>query len=196
MPESVLTLEGVLTLVFSGLVAISTIFYVILTERLVRETRIMRKNQVEPHIIAFLDLSERLPDIVYVKTKNIGLGVALNVRFKIEKDISYPDSISLSNLTYFSEGVNYFPPNHEDKHLVFSFRQDTERKMDDSIIFKVEYESILGEKKSNHYNLRFNELAGKGSLNPPDTHIGNIGYRLEQIEKTLVKINEKIERRN
>jgi hypothetical protein len=123
-----MTTNECLTLVFSGVVTVSTIAYVILTARLVKETRIMRKNQVEPHILAYIDIAETKADIVYLKTKNIGLGVAKNVRFKIIKDIDYTGARRLANYKYFSEGVNYFPPAHEDKHLLFSFNSDGEKK--------------------------------------------------------------------
>jgi len=178
----------ILTLLFSGVVTASTIVYVILTAKLVQEGRIMRKAQVEPYIIAYLDITERKADIVYLKTKNIGQGVALNVRFKIEKDINYPNSKPLASISYFKDGINYFPPKREDKHLLFSFQGDVEKKAIDSIIFEVEYESILNEHKKHRYELKFRELTGKGNLIPPDTHIGYIGYKLEKIEKILEKV--------
>jgi hypothetical protein len=187
MENEVSTYNQALTLIFSGVVTASTVAYVILTAKLVKETRTMRKNQVEPHIVAYLDITETKADIVYLKTKNIGQGVALNVKFNIEKDINYPKAKSLKSISYFSEGVNYFPPGHEDKHLLFSFMNNKEDKTLDSIIFEIEYESVLKDKRKNKYELKFRELIGKGNLIPPDTHIGNISYRLEKIEKLLQK---------
>ena len=182
-----MTTNEILTLVFSGVVTGSTIAYVILTAKLVKETRIMRKSQVEPQIIAYLDLAETKAAIVYIKTKNIGLGIANNVKFNIIKDLDYPDSRKLNDYKYFSEGVNYFPPSHEDKHLLFSFQEEADSKTIDYIELEVEYESILKEKKTERYKLEFKELTGKGNLIPPDTHIGNISYKLEKIEKILEK---------
>jgi hypothetical protein len=187
-----MTTNECFTLIFSGVVTVSTIAYVYLTARLVKETRIMRKSQVEPQIIAYLDLAETKADIVYLKTKNIGLGVAKNVRFTIIKDLDYPDARKLSNYKYFAEGINYFPPSHEDKHLLFSFHTETKDKGVDYIELRVEYESVLKEKKIDQYKLEFKELSGKGNLIPPDTHIGNISYRIEKIEKILeTQIKEK-----
>ena len=156
----------------------------------------MRKSQVEPQIIAYLDLAETKADIVYIKTKNIGLGIAKNVKFNIIKDLDYQNAGKLSNCKYFTEGVNYFPPLHEDKHFLFSFQSETNKKAVDYIELEVEYESILGEKKTECYKLEFKELTGKGNLTPPDTHIGNIGYRLEKIEKILKKTIEELRKLN
>lgn len=42
--------SGFLTLVFSAIVAIATVFYVILTRQLVRETAALRRLQSEPQL--------------------------------------------------------------------------------------------------------------------------------------------------
>ncbi|MBK7651631.1 MAG: hypothetical protein IPJ20_14105 [Flammeovirgaceae bacterium] len=55
------------------------------------------------------------------------------------------------------------------------------------MIFEVEYHTVLNEKRKNKYDLNLLELVGKGNLRPPDTHIGNISYRLEKIEKLIDK---------
>jgi len=180
----------ILTLVFTGVVTLATVIYVYETRKLVRETEKMRKNQVEPHIIAYLDLSETNAKIAYIKTKNIGQGVALNVRFHIIKELNYHSSRKLSDYPYFKDGVKYFPPNHLDKHLLVSFDSTDESQTDDSVIFEVEYETILNEKRKNKYDLNLKELIGKGNLRPPDNHLGNIGYRLENIQKLLEKYIE------
>ena len=183
--------SSIVTLIFSGIVAISTVFYVILTWRLVSETKLLRKSQIEPHIIAYLDVAETTPSVVYIYTKNIGSGIASNVRFRIKKDINYPETGSLSDKPYFAEGIKYFPPKHEDKHLLFSFSSDLQTRSKDSICLVIEYENVLGEKKQSRYELKFRELIDKGALKPPDTYIGSIAYRLENIERLLKRLLEK-----
>ena len=146
--------SNIITLIFSGIVAVSTVFYVVLTARLVKETRIMRKSQVEPHIIAYLDVAEAMTDVVFIKIQNIGVGVALDVKFTIHKDINYPRAKSLNKLFYFTEGVNFFPPKHEDSFFLLGFQGDTETKMKDYISLGIEYRSILNETKKHLYTLR------------------------------------------
>jgi uncharacterized OB-fold protein len=98
------------TLIFTAAVSISTVVYAILTWTLVRETSKMRKNQVEPYIVAYLDITETNAKIAYLKTKNIGQGVALNVKFKIIKELNNHGGRKLADYPYFREGVKYFPP--------------------------------------------------------------------------------------
>jgi len=175
------------TFIFTAAVTISTIAYAFLTWTLVQETSKMRKNQVEPYIVAYLDITEINAKIAYIKTKNIGQGVALNVKFKIIKELNCPGSRKLADYPYFRDGIKYFSPDHLDKHLLVSFETTDESSANDSVIFEVEYETVLNEKRKNKYELNLLELVGKGNLRPPDTHIGNIGYRLEKIEKLIEK---------
>lgn len=180
-------MSDALTLLFSFVVAASTVCYVVLTSRLVSETRLMRKAQVEPHIIAYLSNSETHSRIVHLYTKNIGQGVGLNVRFTIIKDFN--DGFrKLSSYSYFTDGLNYFPPGQVDKHLIMTFGDgDDKAKVADSIILDVEYESVLKEKKVHRYELKVSEIAGQANLRPPGTYIGMISYRLEKIENILEK---------
>ncbi len=184
------------TLVFSFVVAASTVFYAILTRALVRETKLMRKAQVEPYVIAYLMGTDTHSSIIYLCTKNIGQGVALNVRFKLEKDFKHAFKNFLS-YSYFKDGVKYFPPGKEDKHLVLSFSgaKSEGEQLNDSIRFVVEYETILGENKTNRYELNVKEIAGQGPLTPPGTYVGMISYRLEKIEKLTDKLFRIIERK-
>lgn len=186
-------LSDYFTLLFSLVVTVSTVLYVIYTYRLVIETRLMRKMQVAPQIIAYLSSTETHSKIIYLQTKNIGQGVALNVRFKIIKEFQHGFR-KLSGYSYFTDGVNYFPPGKQDKHLIMTFgdEHDDERR-NDSIILDVEYESVLKEKKVDRFELRIQEIVGEGNLNPPGTYIGMISYRLEKIEKIFDKFQRVVE---
>jgi hypothetical protein len=114
------------TFIFTAAVSASTVVYAILTWTLVRETSKMRKNQIEPYIVAYLDITETNAKIAYLKTKNVGQGVALNVKFKITKDLNYQGGRKLADYPYFRDGVKYFSPDHLDKHLLVSFETTDE----------------------------------------------------------------------
>src|ERR1035437_3722876 len=79
--------DGILSLVFSGIVAISTICYVLLTRQLVKESRETRKFYITPSIVASLQFAETSRNVIQLKLKNIGLGYAQNVSFQIFKDL-------------------------------------------------------------------------------------------------------------
>ncbi len=175
-----------ITLIFSGIVAFSTLVYAILTWKLVKETKIMRKSQIEPYIVAYLDVAESRADIVFLKIKNIGPGVAKNVVFTIIKDIDYKEAIPLKKFGYFSDGIAYFPPEHEDKFLLFSLQEgNTKAKLDDYITIRIAYNNIFKELHETIFNLRIKEVMGKSDLTPPDSYFGQIAFRLKNIEKLI-----------
>ena len=87
----------IITLIFTALVAICTLIYAILTSRLVKETRLSREFHLESHIISYLANSETTPDCVSLIVKNIGNGIARNVKFDVIKYIDYPNCMHISN---------------------------------------------------------------------------------------------------
>lgn len=77
--------SGALSVLFAGIVAISTIIYAILTGSLVRETKKMRKVQTEPKIAVYLEQNNAIQNSLDMVIKNIGMGSAHNIKF--EKNI-------------------------------------------------------------------------------------------------------------
>ena len=72
---------GVLSLIFSGVVTISTVVYAILTAKLVSETRKIREVQTEPKIQITLKPFEFAISCIRLHIKNIGFGLAKNIIF-------------------------------------------------------------------------------------------------------------------
>lgn len=72
-----------LNVIFSGLVAISTVVYAVLTWQLVSETRKMREAQQEPKFLVTTQPREDSLDFVEMIVKNIGLEPAYEVKFEI-----------------------------------------------------------------------------------------------------------------
>ena len=176
----------IVTLIFSGVVAISTIAYVVLTGKLVKETKLSREFFLDSQIIAYIVNFEASPSIVSLVIKNIGKGVAKNVRFQIIKDIEYRNSNSLNKIGIFNDGIKVFPPNHQYKFILMSLTGDP-KKIEDNIAFTIEYDDALNKKNKETFDLRFMEIEGLSNLTPPGTYIGRISYRLEKIEKILEK---------
>jgi hypothetical protein len=54
-----LAMPDVLLLVFSGVVALSTVVYAVLTWKLVAETRKMREAQTEPKVSVFVEMNDQ-----------------------------------------------------------------------------------------------------------------------------------------
>jgi len=106
--------NGGLNLLFSFVVAISTVFYVVLTRQLVAETKRMRQAQQKPRISMTIQPREDLLNFVDLIIENIGLGAAYNVKFEIEPDSEYGfKQGKLSNVGFIKRGISYFPPNQK-----------------------------------------------------------------------------------
>ncbi len=176
-----------ITLVFSGIVAVATVIYSYLTLKLVRETKLSRELNLEAYMIAYLENSETSPDIHSLVIKNIGFGVARNLRFRIIKDIDYPDSSSLSDIGLFKKTMEYFPPNYQNKYILMSIMENFEEKVKDYLEFEITYDDAINKNKKQNFKLEFLDTEGMGKLTPPDTYIGMISYRLEKIEKLIEK---------
>lgn len=70
-------------IIFSFLLVIATIIYVYFTYKLVQESRKSREIGLKPYLIIYFDSSETDPSSQFINIKNVGKGLALNVRFKI-----------------------------------------------------------------------------------------------------------------
>ena len=78
-----------LIVAFTFVVAGSTVAYVILTWRLVTETRRMREAQTEPRVSVRVEQESGRHPGYELTISNEGQGVAKNVRFKFEGDPTY-----------------------------------------------------------------------------------------------------------
>lgn len=76
--------EAVLTLIFSAVVAISTVVYAVLTWRLVEETRNMRAAQTDPSIGIHIEPSPAEGQLFMLVVQNHGMGPAYGVRFDVD----------------------------------------------------------------------------------------------------------------
>ncbi len=76
-------------LIFTGVVAASTVFYAVLTRQLVIETRRLREVQTEPRVSVRVETDHTGRHGYELTISNEGQGVAKNVRFAFEGDSSY-----------------------------------------------------------------------------------------------------------
>ena len=77
-------------IVFAGVVAASTVFYVILTRSLVAETKKLREVQTEPKIAVWVRPKEEAITFAHLYVRNIGLGPAFDVSFEIGEETETP----------------------------------------------------------------------------------------------------------
>jgi hypothetical protein len=184
--------DGILSLVFSGIVAISTICYVLLTRQLVKESRETRKFYITPSIVASLQFAETSRNVIQLKLKNIGLGYAQNVSFQIFKDFEWVKGQPLKERGVFKKGIQSFPPNYELIYTLVILEPEKDEPLSDNdyIEFIINYQNIHKNTYSNPYKLKFNEIFDQGYAKPPLDNESAKVYYMSEILKQLVKMNK------
>ena len=178
-------------IILSTIVAVSTVIYTTVSLMLWWESRETRRQKLAPHIIAYLKSTEDM-GALKLHIKNIGEGVAKNVRINVLKDYSIFNQTDnlLSNIGILKNGFNLFPPQYEFgiylDHLIKSY----ERDKNGSIKLEIEYENSYNMISVEIFNLEFNQIYGQGYSNPPDTFMGQIPHYLKEINKNIMKINK------
>jgi len=172
-----------LTLLFSGVVAFSTVVYAILTWQLVKENRKIRETQTEPVISIFIVQSEQWINLIDLVVRNIGLGPAYNLEFSVEPDFVYEKGRKLSEINFIKNGIQYLPPHQEIRFFLTSLVEDYQTKKETPFKISVIYENYSKKKYKQEYPIDFSIwdglfFIGKNSL-------VKISDSLENIKKDL-----------
>lgn len=175
-------------LLFSGVVAISTVVYAFLTWQLVSETRTMRKVQTEPNLYMFIEPRDEHNEITDMFIQNIGMGVACNIKFDVLSDFIYYHSAQkdywLKDIHLLKNKLEALAPNQ--KIRVFSTSYRDVRELNSKTHFKIgsEYTNFKGDKYNSVYLLDF--------LTLPPIGMGKHDHMLDsvrRIEENIKKIS-------
>lgn len=178
-------------IILSIVLAVSTVFYTIINYMLWLESRATRKQKITPLIIAYLKSTEN-HEILALHIKNIGEGQAENVKIETIKDFNQlgKDNLLLSDIGIIKNGFNNFPPQYELSYYIHHLTKIKPEDDNNSIELNISYERSDKKKYKNVYKLPFNQIFGQNYSKPPETHMGQIPYYLEEISSTLKKNQE------
>lgn len=178
--------SGALTLIFTIVVALSTVFYVALTAKLVSETRKIREVQTEPKIHITTETDSALV-VVRLNIKNIGLGPAGDLQF-------YPKILSggksaenllkeFTGSNFFKTGLRHLGPGQNVYSMYSKIREDLEGKLSSVFLFKLEYKSATGRQYDEEIIVDMGERKDDYRIGESDLH--SIAKSLEEIQKDL-----------
>ena len=156
--------------VFSGVVAVSTFVYAILTCRLVSETRRMRLAQTEPMVSVTYHPREEWINFIDFRIKNVGAGPALDISLEVDPDFEYVPDKLLSELNLFKNGLNYLGPGDELRFFLTSLTENGAAKTETPFEIRVTYRGTIGKKKTDRYVIDFSEFEGIMQLGKPPLH--------------------------
>ena len=168
---------------------IATIILAWKTWQLVIEQVKIRRASIEPYITVYLETAETNPTWKFLIIQNIGKGVAKDLKFTIEKDLTgYGSQVkSISSIGLFKNGMTFFPPNYQKKFFLFDStgKELADRLFKDEIIFTVSYNDIFDKTKKEKFVIRLEEHRGASQLNHSDKYIGRIAESLIEIKDIL-----------
>lgn len=168
----------IIGLIFAGVVATSTVCYVILTHQLAKETRALRKVQTEPRLSAVPRIHDAMFGIVHITIENVGLGLAKNLQFNLQINSNTPEASEiLTDFTvmgFFESGLKYLVPGQViSSGYTNLLQQNHESALKASFVLIVNYEDYIGKKYKDEIILDMAELKG--------------AYRLETEMQKLIK---------
>jgi hypothetical protein len=182
--------QNLATLVFTGVVAIATVVYAVLTWQLVSETRRMRRAQTEPRVAVFFEPLEHLVMFGHLRVRNIGLGPAYDVRFRIRSEGSTTGGEMLiadfCKTKFLERGMGYLGPGQELVSGFTRFPDGYEEKIKAILRVEVTYKSSVSTWHSDEYRVDFSEIEGTARLGNPPLH--SIAKVLESIQKDVHRV--------
>ena len=183
----------------NSVVAIAAIGTIVLTLFMIRESKLMRNFYTTPDINIYLEFAEASPTLLFIIFENSGAGTACDVIFELVKDYSFYNDYDARKLTtkgIIKNGIRSFYPKQKFKYFISSLEGNFEQKSTDSVKIKVTYKLENGKRIQKFHELFIEEYLGGGMYTPGDTHMRQISYRLEQIQKDFAKITSIIEAKN
>ncbi|MFA0607507.1 hypothetical protein, partial [Vibrio amylolyticus] len=182
---------GALTVIFTGIVTLSTVVYAVLTGKLVSETRMMREVQTEPKLQITLESFDFAMHITRLKIQNIGLGPSKNLKFTCSV-ISGGDSgqrllEDFTKTNFFKTGLRYFGPTQVLHSYYSDTTEDFEGKISSILSFKLSYESSTGKTYEDEFLIDMSELKSDYRLGKPNFY--SMAQSLEKIQKDFHHIS-------
>jgi hypothetical protein len=184
--------SNTLTLVFSGIVAISTGVYAILTWRLTSETRKMREAQTTPNVLVTVE-QERGTLILIVR--NVGLAPAYNVVFRIYPDLEIVRGSYLSTVGFIKNGLSVLAPGQNIKTLLL-YKGSEEFKEQINTVLNIEifYKGMDGKQNTQNYEIDLSQF--EGIISSYRSFEDDLLREIGGIREELTKINTHGIRRN
>ena len=170
-------------------IALATAVYAIINYKQLKESQLIRKHKSTPLIVAFLKVSED-HCVLHLHIKNIGEGLAKNVKINVIKDYFIMDNETypISNLSIVKNGISIFPPQYDFVNSI-AWIEKLKGKEDKILCLNITYEGIDGRKYNEEYDLPYNQYIGHVYCNPSASYIGQIPHYLKEINSTIKNIN-------
>ena len=178
---------GVISLGFALVVAAATVFYALLTSRLVEETRLMRKAHTLPHVAARVEPHPEFLHAAMLIIENRGAGPAHCVTLSVQPDFQLRPGTQLSSVGLFKYGIRYLAAGQSISMFLTSLiGEGAEIEKPDgrfAVTINAKYQDAFGDEHNHSFPLDFLHIVGL-------THIGTPAIR--SIADDLTKLRENL----
>ena len=170
---------------------IVTVTYTVINALMLYESQKQRKLKTSPNVIAYLKSTEDYKAIrLYIK--NVGEGVALDVKVDVIQDYCRfgKENCKLSETGLFKYGLDILPPGEHCSYYLDAWTNIKEKDLENLCVeLEISCAGADREPHSHSCKLQFIQIFGQGYANPPETYIGKIAHCMNEISRTLAKIN-------
>ena len=184
--------NDIVILVFSGLVAASTVIYAFLTWRLVSETRELRQAQTEPRISIRAEFSDRAAHgALELVIRNEGQGAARDIKFRFQGDpnhfVETGISVPVDQIPVIRDGLPYLGPNQRFDMIMGWLRAESFRHASKNPwTFYITYENHLGKPNQEVYVVDFSQfdaliMRDSSPLFKMEEHLGQLQKTIERL---------------
>lgn len=178
--------------IFTGVVAVTTVIYMIITGWLALETRRMRKAQTEPKVSLQLELTDRAGHGgLQLAIRNEGMGSAQDIRFKFSGDPNYFVKSGvrkpITELPIIRDGMSYLAPGRNFTFVLgWLFGDDFRRAEERPWEFNITYKNSSGKQFKDTYTLDFSDfseliIGGGDPLRKIEGHLDSLNKELRSL---------------
>jgi hypothetical protein len=180
------------SLIFSAVVAAATVAYVLLTWRLVKETRLLRVQQFRPQVTVRVEPGQAALGFIDLVVENIGSGPAYDLAFTYDSDLEVESNPKrrLSDIGFLRNGVRYLGPRNELRTYLMTLFGRTNEMLQgkDRPRFKldVRYKDGLAGAYSESFEIDFAHLGGIVRVGSPP--LPEIAKHLDHIADAFTRL--------
>jgi hypothetical protein len=179
--------SGSINLLFSLVVAGATVFYAVLTHRLVAETKRMREVQTEPSLSLWIEPSEHGINFINFIIENSGQGVAHSITLESIPNFQRFSGKYLGDLGLFKHGIRHLAPRQRISFFLTSVLDGHHGTGNElarlDFVVKARYKSALGRDYSDEFPIHFESFEGYGTIGTPP--LISLARDLEKIQKDV-----------
>mgnify|MGYP000925805902 CR=1 FL=1 len=172
-------------IIISLVLAFVTTCYTIINYKMLKESKLIRKQKTKPDVIAYLqDTSDHQVSCLHIK--NVGEGYARNVKINVIQDHHlFGKNKFLKDFPLFGKGVTIFPFGYDLHYSLDTWSNIINKDQSEGYIeLDIYYEDMKGDTYHNSFKLPLMQIVNLYSI-PPDNSIDQIPYYLKEINKTL-----------